>query len=140
MATYNAAQIVGKTLYALSDVNITREPRDGEKTVFTVKRGQAIGIVDSYLLPSTGRTYLWWQFYDSKRRPYYVEHKTGLFDVKQIAAEGGKTTEEIIKESADDNKSGREFWSEKAQLVVITLGFIYLFKDSVTGIITGKAR
>jgi len=136
--TYNAAQIVGKTLYALQSVNLTRTPFDNAKSIYTVNKGQPLGIVDTYFMPIPGRSNLWWGFKDSKGNPYYVEHKQGLFDLKQIQAQGGKDTETIIKDQEHKNESGRDFWSRQGLTVVAIIAVAYLLKEPLGKLITGK--
>lgn len=138
--TFNAAQIVGKTLYALNDVNITRSPYDGASAVFKVKQGQPIGVVFSYLSPTAGRSSLWWMFYDSNKKAYYVEHKPGLFSTSAIKDQGGKDTETIVKEQEHANESGRDFWSNKALTALGIVAGAYLFKDAITAFFTGKRK
>lgn len=136
--TYNAAQIVGRTLYALQDAKITRSPYDNAPAVYTVKRGQPLGVVYSYLEPTTGRASLWWMFYDNNKKAYYVEHKPGFFDTKAITAQGGKDTETIIKEQEHANESGRDFWSRQGLNVVAIIAAAYLLKEPLGKLITGK--
>ncbi|AXH73871.1 MAG: hypothetical protein [Bacteriophage sp.] len=136
--TYNAAQIVGKTLYALQDIKLTRSPMDGAAAIFTVKRGQPLGVVYSYLQPAAGRSSLWWMFYDNNKKAYYVEHKPGLFDINAIKDQGGKDTETVIKEQEAANESGRDFWSKKGLTLAAILAAAYLLKEPIAKLIAGK--
>jgi hypothetical protein len=94
MATFNAADIIGKTLIAKSQVPLYRLPNDGAEVVYTVSPGQSLGIVESYLLPGTNRTNLYWQFKDQNNKFYYSEHKQGIYDVKELANQGALTLEQ----------------------------------------------
>ncbi len=129
--TYNAAQIIGKTLYAFQDINLKREPSDSGKTVFTVKQGQPVGIVYSYLMPKEGRSNLYWVFKDANGREYYAEHKTGLFDFKALQGQGAKDTETIIKEQQEAAQPAREFWSNKALQLGALVLVAYLLKEPI---------
>ena len=42
-------------------------------------------------------------FYDANERPYYAQHKTGIFDVKALQQQGAMTLEDIkeAKEKAE---------------------------------------
>lgn len=129
--TYNAAQVIGKTLYAFQDINLKREPSDSGNTVFTVKQGQPVGIVYSYLMPKEGRSNLYWVFKDANGREYYAEHKTGLFDFKALQGQGAKDTETIIKEQQEAAQPAREFWSNKALQLGALVLVAYLLKEPI---------
>jgi hypothetical protein len=94
MATFNAADIIGKTLIAKSQVPLYRLPNDGAEVVYNVSPGQSLGIVESFLLPGTNRTNLYWQFKDQNNKFYYSEHKQGIYDVKELANQGALTLEQ----------------------------------------------
>lgn len=94
MATFNAADIIGKTLVAKSQVPLYRLPNDGAEVVYNVSPGQSLGIVESFLLPGTNRTNLYWQFKDQNNKFYYSEHKQGIYDVKELANQGALTLEQ----------------------------------------------
>ena len=94
MATFNAADIIGKTLIAKSQVPLYRLPNDGAEVIYNVSPGQSLGIVESFLLPGTNRTNLYWQFKDQNNKFYYSEHKQGIYDVKELANQGALTLEQ----------------------------------------------
>jgi len=129
--TYNAAQIVGKTLYAYRDIPITRNPSNGAASVFTVKAGSPVGIVYSFLAPKEGRTNLWWVFKDSNGREYYAEHREGLYDFRALNSQGAKDTETLIKEQEAANQSPREFWSNKITIIAGLILAAYLLKEPI---------
>jgi len=105
MATYNASDIVGKTLIAKKTIKIVRTPYDTATSVYNVQSGDSIGVVYSYLLPTTNRKNLYWQFYDSNNKPYYVEHKQGNFDIKSLDDQGVLTLEEKQEQAAAANET-----------------------------------
>lgn len=94
MPTFNADQIIGKTLIAKSQVPLYRLPNDGAEVVFNVSPGQNLGIVYSYLSPGPNRTNLYWMFKDANNKFYYSEHKQGIYDVKELANQGALTLEQ----------------------------------------------
>jgi hypothetical protein len=94
MPTFNAADIIGKTLIAKSQVPLYRLPNDNAEIVYTVSPGQSLGIVESFLLPGPDRTNLYWQFKDQNNKFYYSEHKQGIYDVKELANQGALTLEQ----------------------------------------------
>lgn len=100
MATFNAADIVGKSLIAKKTIDIVRVPDDNAKSVFKVKPGETIGVVYSYLLPNQNRKNLYWMFEDSNGKAYYVEHISRNFDTEAIKQQGALTLAER-KEKAD---------------------------------------
>ena len=105
MSSYSAADIIGKTLIAKNNVNVLRSPSDSAKAVFVVKPGQAVGTVYSYLSPNQERKSLYWMFYDINKRPYYVSHELGKFDLSSLQEQGVLTTEEKTKEEKDKNST-----------------------------------
>jgi hypothetical protein len=100
MATYNASDIIGKTLIAKKSVQIKRTATDKANAVYTASPNESIGVVYSYLLPNNDRKTLYWQFYDSDNKAYYVAHKVGLFDIQSLSDQGALTLEEK-KEQTD---------------------------------------
>lgn len=129
--TYNASQIVGKTLYAFQNIPITRNPSDNATPIYTVKKGSPVGIVYSYLLPKEGRTNLWWVFIDANGREYYAEHKQGIFDFRALQQQGAQDTETIIKEQQQAAQPAREFWSNKALQLAALVLIAYLLKEPI---------
>jgi hypothetical protein len=94
MPTFNAADIIGKTLIAKTNVPLRRLPNDYAPEIYNVASGGVVGVVDTYLLPSSARSNIFWGFKDSNNRVYYAEHKVGRFDVKDLQNQGALTTEE----------------------------------------------
>jgi hypothetical protein len=94
MPTFNAGDIIGKTLVAKTNVPLYRLPNDNAEVVFNVTPGQSLGIVQSFLLPGPDRTNLYWQFKDQNNRFYYSEHKQGIYDVKELANQGALTLQQ----------------------------------------------
>lgn len=94
MPTFNAADIIGKTLVAKTQVPLYRLPNDDAEIVYTVSPGQSLGVVQSFLLPGTNRTNLYWQFKDQNNNFYYSEHKQGIYDVKELSNQGALTLQQ----------------------------------------------
>jgi len=94
MPTFNAADIIGKTLIAKKTTNILRLPTDNAIAVYKANAGETIGVVNSYLLPNNQRNNIFWMFEDSNGKPYYVEHQQNQFDVKTLQSQGVLTLEE----------------------------------------------
>jgi len=99
-ATFNAADIVGKTLYSKTSVPLKRLPEDSAPTIYTVQPGSVVGIVNSYINPKQGRNVnLYWQFSDGQRS-FYAEHLIGRFDTKSVELQGATSLEDQ-KEQAE---------------------------------------
>jgi hypothetical protein len=105
MPTFNAADIIGKTLVAKSQVPLYRLPNDDAAIVYTVSPGQSLGIVQSFLLPGANRTNLYWQFKDQNNNFYYSEHKQGIYDVKELSDQGALTLQQQQAAAIEANLS-----------------------------------
>lgn len=91
MATFSAAEIVGKTLIAKSQVNVYSLPNDNKQyKIAVVKKGAYVGTVYSWIQKPGG---LYWQF-QSGNSFYYVKHFTGAFDIAKLKKQGTLTVEE----------------------------------------------
>jgi hypothetical protein len=101
MATFNAEDIVGKTLYAKTAVPLKRRPEDTGEIIFTVDPGKIVGVVDAYINPKAGRNKnLYWQFSDGSRY-FYAEHIVGRFDLSKLQVQGTKSLEEEREEEKE---------------------------------------
>jgi len=117
MPTFNAAEIIGKTLIAKKDTAIWKQipiPSQNQKGIIwknvIVKKGDPIGRVFTYV-GGSGVDPLFWAF-DTPNvntgqvgKFFYVEHKQGQFDVNSLREQGVLTTKEIEDLKADENKS-----------------------------------
>jgi hypothetical protein len=92
MPTFNADEIIDKTLIAKVKIPIYRIAEDNAPIVYTVEPGGSVGVVNSYLLPKANRTNLFWQFLDSNGRYYYTEHKPGIYDISALQQQGALTS------------------------------------------------
>jgi hypothetical protein len=117
-ATFNASDIIGKTLYAKTSVNLKRNPEDSAAIVYTVSPGGVVGIVNSYILPKIGRNAnLYWQFSDGNNN-FYAEHLVGRFDTKSVEVQGAISLEEQQEAAAE----AAESWTDKAGKYVSYIG------------------
>lgn len=105
MPTFSAAEIVGKTLIAKQATPVFNAPsyKPGALEIATVKTGQPVGVVYSWTGGKAGEP-LNWQFTDGSRF-YYVQHKTGAFDVSALRQQGALTTQEKAEKLAEESKS-----------------------------------
>lgn len=130
-ATFNAADIIGKTLYAKTAVPLKRNPDDSGAVVYTVSPGGTVGIVNSYILSKPGRNAnLYWQFSDGNNN-FYAEHLIGRFDTKSVEVQGATSLEDQQAAAAD----AAESWADKAGKYVSYLaagfGLFILLRDQL---------
>lgn len=105
MATFDATDIIGKTLQARTAVDIKRLPEDAAPVVYSVKAGDSVGVVESYINPKPGRNIgLYWQFSDGNRS-YYAEHRVGRFNVQNLQTQGAVSLEDQQKAEEEKNLS-----------------------------------
>lgn len=95
--TFNAAQIIGKTLFAKTKIGVYRDASDSAEPYGYVSQGQPVGVVYSWLDPNPGwgRSGLWWVFKDINAW-YYVPHKENIFDVSELKKQGAITVTEQV--------------------------------------------
>lgn len=128
---YNAAQIVGKTLFAKRQIGLKRSPFDSAPIIYNVSAGQPVGVVYSYLLPKEGRSNLYWVYKDSNGKEYYSEHLPGIYDINAITAQGGKDTLTIVKEQEAAAQSTRDLIFSNLQKLALLAVVAYLLKDPI---------
>lgn len=98
MATFTADQIIGKELFPFIITAYYRNPNN-VKAAGTISAGNSAGIVYSWVKDANGNLY--WQFLDKNKKPYYIKHRTGLFDIEATKKQGAKTVEEINQAQKD---------------------------------------
>jgi hypothetical protein len=98
MPTFNADQIIDKTLIAKVNIPIYRYAEDGAPVVYNVNAGSSVGVVYSYLMPSSKRTNLFWMFKDQDGRFYYTEHKAGIYDISALQQQGALTSAQLLQQ------------------------------------------
>lgn len=127
MATYSVSQLIGKTIVAKKDLPIYRLPSDSAQPVYVAKAGQTVGVVDSYVLPKEGRSYLHLSFLDEKGKPYYIRWGDAI-NTAALNQQGVKSDETIQKEQDAANKPFdlASFIQKNITLVIITIAVISL--------------
>lgn len=111
MSTFNASDIVDKTLIAKIPLNAYTRPSTSSKVYATYKAGQTVGVVYSWIESGSN---LYWMFYNGKKVPYYVPHAEGKFSISSLKDQGVKTTAQKTKEAEEANKTTGEKLSEVA--------------------------
>lgn len=108
MATYTADQMVGKTLVAKSNI-IAFYGYPASNSIFQIYAGQNVGIVNSWVNQNTPNGQLYWQFYDSNNKAYYVlqdPNKIGLNLVDQASTTSEETQAADITAAATEAQEG----------------------------------
>jgi hypothetical protein len=94
MPTFNAGDVIGKTLIAKRNIPLVRQPADDAQVIYNVSPGQSVGNVDTFLLPNENRSSLYWSFKDANGKNYFAKHAVGNFDVKELQQQGLLTLQE----------------------------------------------
>jgi hypothetical protein len=82
-------EVIDKTLFALKDVSIKRNPDENSVTVRTVHKGEKVGVVYSYVERDG---YLWWIL--NPESTEFVLHAEGSFDLEALKEQGTQTDAE----------------------------------------------
>jgi hypothetical protein len=97
--TFKASEIVGKTLYNSKPVLFYRSLTEKGKSI---KAGTKLGPVYSWIEWKDGNLY--WMFLDDKKKPWYIKHDEGAFDIESLRDQGVKTTKEREEEKNPPSK------------------------------------
>jgi hypothetical protein len=120
--TYSINDLIGTTYFANTDVGLTRAPYDGQAIVFNVKKGQAVGVIDTYFLPGNNRSNVWLGFLDANKRPYYVEIKPGQTNTSALQSQGVQT----VEQKAEDQKTFLQNLPKYLGYTGLFFGLVYL--------------
>lgn len=136
MSSYSADQIIGKTLTAKKTTPVYNLPSffSLAKQVYTIKPGETIGTVYSYVGGSPGKP-LNWMFKTRiglQEVTYYTEHEPDNVDRNALQDQGVKTQREIEKEKAEAAKSTGtkifDFVKKYAIIAGLAYGAFLVFK------------
>lgn len=97
MAVYNLAQLIGKTFFGTRDIEIRRAGVDTAKVIYTVKKGQSVGKLTSWLNPNSYRDSIWLEFVDVYNIPFYVKLEEGKFSLTKLIEQGAISVREQIE-------------------------------------------
>ena len=135
MAIFSASDIVGKTLIANEPVSIKRIPEDSAPSVFTVKIGQPIGTVYSWISPGPNNKSLYWMFKDETGRNYYSEHKVGRYTIKALKSQGVLTEEEKLEKEKESNQPLTTTITKTITKLALIAGGAYVLVNVLPGIL-----
>ena len=131
MPTYNAEQIIGKTLIAKRPVKLYRFADDSAPVIYTVEPGNNVGVVYSYLNPSDKRQTIYWAFYDSNNKPYFAPHKTGDYDIKTLSEQGALTVVQQAQQAAEQNLTTTDKVFKLVQKYLLIGAGVYLLNSII---------
>jgi len=100
--TYSVEKLIGNIFKAKTSVPVYRSVY-AKKAFYTVPAGGNIGTLYSWIEKNG---VIWFMFYDSKKKPYYVKHieGSGQIDASSFKTQGVKTVEEATKEQQQKEK------------------------------------
>lgn len=131
MPTFNAGDVIGKTLIAKKNIPLVRQPADDAQVIYTVSPSQSVGNVDTFLLPNENRSSLFWSFKDANGRNYYAKHAVGNFDVKELQQQGLLTLQEQQEQAIEASLStGDKIFRLIKNIALIGAG-AYLLKQVI---------
>lgn len=126
MAVYNLAQLIGKTFFGTKDIEIRRVGVDSAKIIYTVKKGQALGKLTSWLNANSYRDSIWLEFVDVYNIPFYVKLEEGKFSLSKLIEQGAISVQEQIeldKQTAEETaKDGFDKTKEIVQYLLYGVG------------------
>jgi hypothetical protein len=129
--TFNAGEILGKSLVAKTTIPVKDSPLDNGKVLYTVPSGSTVGVVYSYINPKTGQSVLNWQVdipnpsNPAVRKYGYVAHGVGKFDVKNLIIQGAESTDQKYKDEQDAKAKAADpvgYYLKKFGLPVLVIG------------------
>lgn len=136
MATFNADEMIGKTLIAKQNV-IAYYGAPGSKSIFQIFKGQNLGLVFSWINKNTPNGALYWMFHDHDNKPYYVLHDPNkialnLIDQATTKSDQQKATE--ATEAAKKESEGTipyyvEKWGKPVLITIFVLGIAKIVYD-----------
>lgn len=131
MPTFNAGNVIGKTLIAKKNIPLVRQPADDAQVIYTVAPGQSVGNVDTFLLPNESRNSLYWSFKDANGRNYYAKHAVGNFDVKELQQQGLLTLQEQQEQAIEASLSTGDKIFRLIKNIALIGAVAYLLKQVI---------
>lgn len=123
--TYNANDVIGKTLIANIPVNVYSQAAN-INLLYTVRPGNTVGVVYSWV---NKNGVIWWQLEPGNK---FVSHSIGKFNLQVLEDQGLLTTEEKEQVKEEENKTWFQKFLEGTSKKVLTsaaliaIGYIIL--------------
>lgn len=115
--SFSLKNLVGKPLRAKVATKLYRLPFDNAKHYASVAAGQPLGTLFSWINPNENTKSLWFMFYDTFNKPYYVKIESNTLDRNDLTRSGVKDVETEVKETKEkedfENKGAFRFYLEK---------------------------
>ncbi len=137
--SFNAGDVVGKTLTAVMPVPIKRLPGDAAPVVYTVPPGQPVGVVHSYIsVGEAGNKKINWMLKDASGRNYYAEHLEGRYSTKGLKDQGLLTTKEKTEAEAQKDEPITKFIERNITKIAIIAGAAIVFKSVIPSLLKSR--
>ncbi len=141
---YSANQILDKTIVAGKDTKIYSGVNGTPTVLGTIKAGQPIGIVFSYLRPEQGGGRSWLMFETSYNKYFYVPNEAA--SATGLISQGVKTVKEEVKQEEVDKlkeESPVEYYLSKygTKAILIVGGIVIAVafgKEVIKGLLSKK--
>jgi hypothetical protein len=123
MPTYNLQDLIGKTFVAAKDIEIKRYASDTAPVTFVAKKGDTVGVVDSYLMPKEGRRDIYLMFYDNANRAYYIALTKNSANLPMLTSQGLTTLQQQAQAQSRKDETTKDFIARNLKtLVLIVVG------------------
>lgn len=119
MPLYNASDLIGKTLYANRDIPVRLYAEDSAKVIRTIKSGDMVGVVYSWLTPTLNRKTLYWMMQGPNNTYFYVPHVSGYYSENEIRQQGAMSTIEKVEAAKKENESTKSFIERMLKFALI---------------------
>lgn len=126
--SYSADDLIGKTLYAKTNVPLRRLPQADSPVIFTVKPGSTVGVVDTYVVRDGN---IWWSFKDATGRNYYAHHQQGTFAEGPLKEQGLIDTQTKIKNEERANEGIMPFIERNIKTIALIAAAAVVLKSII---------
>jgi len=132
--TFNANEIIGKTLIAKTSVNVRSGGSTDYPILYVAHPGDSLGVVFSWQMKLND---LWWMLETSTPGKYnFVQHAVGRFDPQSLKDQGAVTTKDKTEAAAEKDKT----WQDKLFDLAKSAGSKILLVGAAVGIITAVIK
>jgi len=78
-------------------------------------------------------------FYDANKKPYYIEHKEGSFDIDALKEQGSLTVKEAAEKKEKENESTKGFIERLLKAGAI-IGAVTVIGKALIGVIGSRKK
>jgi hypothetical protein len=101
MKTYRIQDVLDRVLIANKRLPLRRMPSLEDKVVYWVEPNQSVGKLFSWIGGTPQKPVLWFQFYDSNKRPYYADYEPNRFYLQNQPNNPISIEEQIIRQKEE---------------------------------------